>query len=326
MNPFAKDPAKSIGQLGETALIARMRQWLGPASPPEPAGIGDDCAAFSPTGPDCQQLVTTDPILYGKHFDDDLTPEQAAAKLAKRNLSDIAAMGGKPTLATVSLALSPRVSISWMERFYRELGRNATQYRYVIAGGDISSADDFLGAFLTLLGETQPGVPPLLRHQAQPGSHLYVTGELGGSRAEKHHSFTPRLEEGQWLARSGNCLSCTDLSDGLGKDATSLLPPGTAAEMDCQTLPASRAAFNASEISGKSHLYHIFNDGEDFELYFATNPNTDPASLEAAWRKELNTSLTRIGRVVTSKDEKQVLLLNSEEGLDPHGYEHLRET
>ena len=70
-------------------------------------------------------LVTTDPVIYGRHFDDAISPAAAAEKLLKRNLSDIAAMGGRPRSAVVSLALPRRVSIVWIRAFYRALARCA---------------------------------------------------------------------------------------------------------------------------------------------------------------------------------------------------------
>ncbi len=331
MNPFAENSTDSVASLGEAALIERIRQWLGPANPPEPAGIGDDCAVFTPTRAGCELLITTDPVIYGSHFDDSLSPAQAAAKLVKRNLSDIAAMGGLPTLATVSLALDPRVSIAWIEAFYRELARYAEAYRFAIAGGDISSAaQGFVGAFLTLVGETQPEIRPLRRHQATIGCPIYVTGQLGGTRLSKHATFEPRLAEGQWLARQPACIACTDVSDGLGKDYANILAPGLGvAEIDSRRLPIAPDAATAAAASGKSELHHVFNDGEDFELLFALAPHADGEAFEAAWAGSFRTPLTRIGIVVTRPEKcgssgSRLHLLHADTSESLSGYEHLK--
>jgi hypothetical protein len=104
VNPFTDNPALSVGALGERRLIRKLRDWLGAATAPAPYGIGDDCAVLPATGAR-RLLVTTDPVIYGRHFDNSLSPAAAAEKLLKRNLSDIAAMGGVPCSAVVSLAL-----------------------------------------------------------------------------------------------------------------------------------------------------------------------------------------------------------------------------
>ena len=102
MNPFTKHFAASVAALGETRLIECIRRWLGDVSPPAPFGIGDDCAVLPPNSR--RQLVTTDPVIYGRHFDDAVTPRATGEMLLKRNLSDLAAMGARPTAAVIALA------------------------------------------------------------------------------------------------------------------------------------------------------------------------------------------------------------------------------
>lgn len=326
MNPYSSTLEASVASIGESALIERLRDWLGSANPPEPAGIGDDCAVFPAPPPGCLQLVTTDPVIYRKHFDDSLSPAQAAAKLVKRNLSDIAAMGGQPVLATISLALDPRASLAWLEAFYRELARCALRYQFSLVGGDLSSAEGFLGAFLTLVGQTLPHARPLPRHQAVAGCPLYVTGSLGGTRRRKHFDFEPRLAEGQWLARQPACIACTDLSDGLGKDFANLLAPDALAEIDATLLPIAPDAQLASQQSGLSPLHHALNDGEDFELLFALAADTDAPAFEASWAASHDTPLTRIGAAAPSNSSapSRLRLRNAPPELVASGYEHLR--
>ncbi len=326
MNPFATDHSQSISSLGETKLIENLAVWLGDATPPEPFGMGDDCAILPDQTPGSQQLVTADPIIYGSHFDDTLTPAQAAAKLLRRNLSDIAAMGGRPIHAVVSLALPANVSINWMESFYRSLASEAKQHQVAIVGGDVSSTDNFIGAFLTLYGETIPNTPALPRHSAQAGSPLFVTGSLGGTRLQKHHAFTPRLAEGAWLAKSDECLSCSDLSDGLGKDYINLIPKNLACEIDCLKLPISEDAQATAQASHKDPLYHAINDGEDFELFFALKPDTDPHTFIDRWNASNAAPATHIGyaKELPSENAPKLVLTNTPEGFAATGYEHLR--
>lgn len=324
MSPFTDVRENTIGSLGENELIRLIREWLGQASPSAPYGIGDDCSVLPPTTSGANGLVTADPVIYGKHFDDKVSPQQAAAKLVRRNLSDIASMGGLPKHAVLSLALSQDVSISWIKSFYQVLSTEAAHFAFKLVGGDISSADHFLGAFLTLYGETIPGVPPLLRNKALLGSPLFVTGSLGGTRIQKHHTFTPRIAEGQWLARSGTCLSCTDLSDGIGKDYTNLIPEGLACQIDCSRLPIASDARQTARDSGLHPTHHALNDGEDFELFFALSPDSDIPSFLDEWKQTFDTPLAQIGTVATACNSSRLQLLNAPENLSTNGYEHLR--
>lgn len=323
MNPFATDQENAVSSIGERALIASLQQWLGDVCPPSPQGIGDDCAIINAGS--ASLLITTDPVIYGHHFDDSLSPQQVAAKLVNRNLSDIAAMGGLPRFATISLAIDPSTSIDWIQALYQSIREIAKQQQFTIVGGDVSSAKNMVSAFLTMGGTPVESGKPLQRHHATAGSHVYATGTLGGTRLAKHYAFAPRLAEGQWLAKRGECLSCTDLSDGLGKDFTNLLAPCTAMVIDCARLPISEDAITTSKQSGKHPLYHAFNDGEDFELLFAIAQDAYLPSFESAWRKEFDTSLSRIGQVrtVDTRDDATLILQNAPSNLQATGYEHL---
>ena len=184
MHPFTKHRRESVAALGEEKLIAAIRRWLGAASPRTPFGIGDDCAVLAPSRG--RQLITVDPVIYGRHFDDAVPPRGVAEKLLKRNLSDIAAMGGRPVAAVLALTLDARTSVAWLEKFYCGLAACARKFDVAIVGGDIAQANGVLAANLTLLGEaTGPRV--LTRTGAKIGDAIYVTGVLGGSRASGHH-------------------------------------------------------------------------------------------------------------------------------------------
>ena len=138
MKIFTPSRAESVIAHGELRLIARMREWLGDVSPVAPFGIGDDCAVLPATNK--ASLVTTDPVIYGQHFDDSVSARAAGAKLLKRNLSDIAAMGGRPVAAVVSLALAPDTNLAWLREFYLGLAACARRYKVKIVGGDVTQA------------------------------------------------------------------------------------------------------------------------------------------------------------------------------------------
>ncbi len=316
---FATRPAASVASLGEQRLIGHVRRWLGDTSPRAPFGIGDDCAVLPPARR--AQLVTTDPVIYGRHFDAGVPARQVGAKLLKRNLSDIAAMGGRPVAAVISLALAPETSHAWLRSFYLGLAATARHYRMQIVGGDITEAPaGFFGAFLTLQGEAG-GRHIVTRSGARAGDRIYVTGRLGGSRLGGHYRFIPRLREGAWLAGRPEVRAMMDLSDGLAKDIGSLTGPGLTPALCAPAIPVSPAARRLARRTGREPLAHALCDGEDYELLFVVRGRSAPAAFEAAWRRRFpRTPLTRIGLFAPLGQPWAGAL-----DLAPyHGYEHLR--
>lgn len=317
MTPFTSNRAQSVAAQGERRLIVGIRQWLGRASPASPFGIGDDCAVIPPAKR--HQLVTTDPVIYGQHFDASVPPRAAGAKLLKRNLSDIAAMGGRPVAAVVSLALGPDTSVRWLREFYRGLAACALRHRVKIVGGDITQGPaGFFGAFLTLHGEST-GRRVVTRSGARSGDSIYVTGTLGGSLLGHHHKFTPRIAEGVWLAGRPEVRAMMDLSDGLAKDLVSLTPAGLVPALQAAAIPISTAARRRARATGHSPLHHVLCDGEDYELLLIVRHGA--AGFERAWRKRFpNLKLSCLGKFVRPGRLPAGTLRLS----DYHGYEHLR--
>lgn len=314
MKLFVSASAQRVTALGERRLIARIRQWLGAACPPAPFGIGDDCAVLP--RPKRKMLVTTDPVIAGRHFDESVPAAAAGAKLLKRNLSDIAAMGGIPRSAVVSLALAPATSLAWLREFHRGLARCANTHGVTVVGGDITQAPaGFFGAFLTLLGEAS-GPRVMTRHGARHGDRLFVTGRLGGSRFRHHHAFAPRLAEGTWLSGRAEVRAMMDVSDGLAKDLRELLAPPLAAELNSSVVPISADARAMAKRSGRSPLDHALNDGEDYELLLAVDGRKSVESLLRAWRARFpRLPLTEIGHV--DRRHRPAPLLHG-------GFEHLQ--
>ena len=309
MHPFAKYTRDSVAALGEEKLIAAIRRWLGSASPRAPFGIGDDCAVLRASAG--RQLITVDPVIYPRHFDDAVPARAVGEKLLKRNLSDLAAMGGRPTAAVLALTLDARVSLTWLEQFYRGLAAAARRFGVPIVGGDIAQADRAVAASLTLLGEaTGPRV--LTRTGARLGDWIYVTGALGRSLQTAHHyRFTPRLAEGAWLARQLSVRAMMDVSDGLAKDLHALTPRDAEPALQAHALPRRAGA----------DVRAALTDGEDYELVFAVAARADHEAFRASWKRAFaSTPLTRIGKFV-APDALPPGALNL---ADYHGYEHLR--
>lgn len=292
MEPFSKNRTETLASLGELRLLDLIREWLGDAMPPFPAGMGDDCAVL-PVG---ANLITTDSVVRGRHFDDSVPPERVGAKLLKRNLSDIAAMGGRPREAVMAGLFPPNLRIHWLERFTRGLAACARAHGVHLVGGDLTQTEDFLGANLTLLGHASK---PVLRRGARPEDTIWVTGELGGSLLGHHVDFIPRLTEGIWLARHGAVRSMIDVTDGLAKDLPALLEEGQSVALDLDVVPVREAALRMAEKTGRPALHHAFTDGEDYELCFVLDSVVDPEAFAQAFAAALpQTRLTCLGTVV----------------------------
>lgn len=304
---FSRSLRESVSSVGEEALIRRIRGWLGRASPGAPAGIGDDCAVIRPARG--TELLTVDPVIFGVHFDRRLSPAQVGAKLLKRNLSDIAAMGGRPRAAVVALALDGRVSLAWLAGFFRGLARASLRFGVPVVGGDVASLRGSFVATLALTGEAAGRV--LTRTGSRPGDWIYVTGVLGRSLPSGHHfSFEPRLAEGSWLARRAGVRAMMDVSDGLAKDLRALTPRRAAPALRADLLPRRAGAGVRDALCG----------GEDYELLFSVAPPAR-APLEAAWRRAFpRTRLTCIGRFVRRGEIPPGALALAKF----RGYEHLR--
>lgn len=309
MSPFARHRSQSVSALGEEKLIHAIRRWLGSASPRAPFGIGDDCAVL-PAAP-TRQLITVDPVIYPRHFDDAVPPRAVGAKLLKRNLSDLAAMGGRPTAAVLALTLDARTSLRWLEEFYRGLAACARRYRVPIVGGDIAQAEGTVAASLTLLGQAV-GPRVVTRTGARLGDLICVTGTLGRSLPSGHHfRFAPRLAEGAWLARRPEVRAMMDLSDGLAKDLRALTPRGAVPALRADALPLRAGADTRAALT----------DGEDYELVFALRRDTDLAAFTSDWRRAFpRTKLSMIGTFVRP-DRRPADAIDL---AALHGYEHLR--
>ena len=321
----ARTEPDRIDHLGEIALIEQIDAWLGPVNPPRPAGIGDDCAVLEPPR-GIKQLITTDVISYAQHFDDKVSAANAGAKLIKRNLSDIAAMGGTPGPAVLALLCGPDVSIHWLADFFKGVRHACQQNKVQLVGGDVSGLPP--GQFSAVLTLTGSVASPKLRHSAQLGDHIFVTGSLGGSILHKHWAFTPRLAEGQWLAAHPDCHAMMDLSDGLAKDLQAILPPEASAALDLTAVPIAAAAQTCAQNSGRSALEHAFCDGEDYELLFTLDAAADPITFAAAWAQQFpSIALSCIGRIQTGSAHGRLIDAASNTALPwTHGFEHLTAT
>src|SRR3989338_10646732 len=171
-----------LSQLGEFGLIKNARDIFKSLNENIVVGIGDDCAAIKLRK--CFLLIaTTDALVEGIHFNLDYTkPYQLGIKSININLSDIAAMGGIPLYALLSIAIPPNISVNFMDDFFKGVKDGAKRFNVSIIGGNVSSSKNEFSINITVLGEVEEKYMPL-RKGAKAGDKIFVTGYLGDSAA-----------------------------------------------------------------------------------------------------------------------------------------------
>jgi thiamine-monophosphate kinase len=198
-------------------------------------GPGDDCAAVRMNGG--VLLLKTDCIAEGVHFLREHDPARVGWKALCRPLRDIAAMGGEPRHALVTIFSPADLDPGYWVDFYRGIRKAARRFGVAIAGGEMSRQRSGIAVSVALTG-VAPGGRFVCRSGGRPGDLLFVTGCLGGSIAGHHLDFVPRLREGRWLAETARASAMMDLSDGLGSDLPRLArASGCGFEVDLSSLP-----------------------------------------------------------------------------------------
>ena len=297
-----------VTTLGEFELIAALASRLD--APPDGIGIGDDAATWHPT-PGTVAVATTDVLVEGIHFRLDwTTPRDLGWKALAVNLSDVAAMGGRPRHALVSLAMAP-------DRFetalaiYDGLGACARASGTYVVGGDTVRTTGPLVLNVAVYGEAHPD-RLLRRGGARPGDLLCVTGTVGTSAAglhlllgeatvddetaapllAAHHRPQARLHAGPTLAALG-VRGGIDVSDGVASEAGHLArASGVAIVVDVAALPVHPMAVAAFGVDRARHL--ALTGGEDYELLVTLPPELFDVARESVASE---TTLTVIGRV-----------------------------
>jgi len=299
-------------------------------------GIGDDCAVLrlvTRRGKGKDALVTTDFTLEGIHFRRDWhSAESVGHRCLARGLSDIAAMGGEPVAAFLSLALPRDLPQSWVGRFARSLISVAERYGATLAGGDTAESPNGILADIIVVGAVPAG-KAVLRSGARPGERIYVSGELGGSAAavvqmrakpkrklnpreySRHFFPEPRIELGRILREKGLASAMIDISDGFSTDLAHICEEsGVGAEIDAEAIPRASVGKPAREVD----LQLALHGGEDYELLFTARPGKRIPSRIAG------VPVTHVGHITRGRN----IFLRNRAGvayqLQPRGWEHFR--
>lgn len=299
---------RTLKTVGEFGLIGELRKKFLPAAGVIKS-IGDDTAVVEKDR-NTYLLFTTDMIVEGVHFKKEDAFTDIGYKALAVNVSDIAAMGGLPKWAVISLGISPEKTLEDIRQLYRGIEKCARGFGVCVVGGDtVRSSRTIVN--VTLTGETGRK-EVVFRDGAKIGDGVFVTGPLGGSlKSKRHLRFTPRVEEARFLVTKFKPTAMIDISDGLAADLGHIMrESGVGAELAVDDIPVHRGA------SLKQALY----DGEDFELLF-TLPQKTAERLRklrpAKWK------FYEIGRIVEKK--RGLCLIDGKGRLRPlavKGYTH----
>jgi len=317
--------------LAEKTLIARLRSQVKPGRGVI-TGIGDDCAVLRVPS-DHDALVTTDFSLEGVHFRREWHPaESIGHRCLTRGLSDIAAMGGEPIAAFVSLALPHDLPHSWVNGFSKGLLKLADNTGVTLAGGDTAQSPHGILADVMVLGSAPKG-KAVLRSGAKAGDRIYVSGELGGSAATLNHMMSspkhklnpdyfpkhfwpqPRLTLARILRERGLASAMIDISDGLSTDLNHICEESdVGAEIHADAIPLASIGKHSHEVD----LQFALHGGEDYELLF-----TVPAKHQLPSRLA-GVAITEIGYITRNK---KIILKNANgkrSRLAAKGWEHFK--
>ena len=333
-----------MGDVGEHALIARIRQRIPPSPPFVIVGIGDDAAVIEPER-NLLEVLTTDSQVEGVHFDQAFVgAADIGHKALAVNLSDLAAMGAAPRVALLSLVLPPGMSVASVDALVDGLTALAARARISIVGGNIARSPGPLIVDVTATGSVHRR-SVLTRAGGHAGDDLYVTGTLGGAAAglrmlsaaaasplppsREPLRRTSRLDElainpcvmrylrpeprtrfGLMLGRNRAARACVDLSDGLADGIRQIgEASGLGAIVEVDALPIEEGATLRDALGG----------GEDYELLFAVSPRMR-SRLKNARRLASDLTVTRIGRLTA--DRAMLLSRNGSTDELPTGFEH----
>lgn len=314
-----------LSQLGEFGLIERIKDIVRKPARKAVFGIGDDTAVLEitpqifPFSNKKYLLVTTDTFIEGVHFRlKNADFHELGHRFLAINISDIAAMGGYPTYALVTLGANRDFSIWKIEDLYRGMNALARKHRIGIIGGEtVNSPKEFIVS-ITLLGEVEKK-KLLTRSNARIGDAILVTGDFGGPAAAKYDfrllSLVPRLKEARTIAQSKLCSSMIDSSDGLVRSVLEVCRASqVGARIWTDSIPKAR----------KANLKHALYGGDEYELVFTT-ARVQAVGLRDLIQKKTSTKVSIVGEIVDKKRGVKLVDVHGRvKSLTQKGYEHFK--
>ena len=317
-----------------SALAERVRD-IAPAK--LMVGIGDDAAVWQPSRSN-RSVITTDALVEGIDFTKEaMSAQDAGHRALAANLSDLAAMGARPVLATIALGFPPGTDPDWLLACYDGIAALARRTKCAIAGGDITRAPSIVLS-IAAVGEVRASNCKT-RSGARPGDVLVSTGRLGASRAgllvaldrpdlAADPAFAdvlaafrrpePRLREGRWLAASRHVHALMDCSDGLSTDVSRMCVASRCAAV-VETVPVDEGARRVAARTGDDPERYALDGGEDFELLAAVDKRAF-VHVARRFRERFAKDLVKIGTIT----EGAGVRFANGAAIAPAGWDHLR--
>lgn len=324
----------------EDALIAKIRALVESAGCTQRIlnGIGDDAAVWQPSRSN-RSIVTADMLIEGVHFTRELMSlHDAGFRAMAANISDAAASGARPVLATVSLGFPKETPEEDALALYRGILACAKTYGCAIAGGDCT-ASPVIAISISLVGEVRPSNVKG-RGGARPGDVIAVTGPLGASRAglfaargaielerdlqtqalEAFRVPGARVAQGRWLAASSHVRAMMDISDGLSIDLARICARSSCGAV-VENVPVAAAARAAAHALGEDPQAFALAGGEDFELLVAVAPRAF-RHLSSRYRARFGSDLIAAGHFREGSGAVLVNANGAEVPFAPTGFDH----
>ena len=327
----------SARSLTEDEIVAQLRELAEESGNTRVLlGIGDDAALWQPSRSH-RSAITTDALVEGVHFTrETMSFEDAGWRTTTANLSDLAAMGARPVLATIALGVPQGAKIEELVALYRGIAACARTEKLAIVGGDLTRAP-VLTIAMTAIGEVRASNVKR-RSGARPCDVVAVTGALGASRAgldvakglgiqpelreealRAHRRPRARVREGLWLASSANVHAMMDCSDGLSTDLARLCE-ASALGARIENVPVAPSARAAAEALREDPRAYALAGGEDYELIFTCSSRAY-AHLARHFHARFGRALERIG--VMRKEPGVVISNNGNETpMQRTGWDH----
>ncbi len=307
-------------------------------------GIGDDCAIVRQRA-GMDQLFTADMLVENVHFDTSWhDPYLLGRKTFAVNISDVAAMGGMPRFALLSIGLSAKYDKQWIDRFMEGVLSILDEYHCILIGGDTVSAEQ-LTFSVTMIGDVTENMA-VSRSGANPGDSIYVSGVLGSAAAglhicqtenysiedtlrtrwpallKRHLDPSPRVVLGDLLRKSGYLSAMQDISDGIATDLSHICTASRVrAVIDETALPADNELSAFCSVEKQSQVAFQIRGGEDYELLFVVR-NSCEDKLEEFVAGNSDVPIHKIGEIYDGEGVSMLTSSGKEINIEYQGYEH----
>ena len=329
-----------LNEIGEFGFIDRIKAGCLIREKNVIKAIGDDCCVFRSTG-DLVTLLTTDMLVENIHFiRNAMPPFSLGRKALAVNISDIAAMGGTPREAVISIAIPNSVDVEYLDALYDGMKSMAREFDVNLLGGDTTSSPEHLVINIALVGEEAED-EILYRSGAKPGDVIFLTGYVGSSAAgldillnnreidcwtelmEAHYDPIPHVKAGRIIAGLKIANSMIDVSDGVASDLGHIcFESNVGAVIKEEKIPVTRKFKEYCQKFNLDFEHLTLHAGEDYVL-LGTVPREYSDKLEKALKAE-SCGYFPIGRIIEGAGIQIKRGDGSLKEINAKGYDHFK--